>query len=447
MFLAAALLVPAGRAVADSTFGGVVYSRLNLDLQQDDPWEDHLEWRNKLFVRLQSDVGDDTQAVFSTLLEHNTLTSQETVADYRLGLWEGYVRFRWDDFELFAGKQIADWGMSDASVVDVLNPRDLTEFVKVEEEFAKLPVLMLRGVYITGDEQFELAYVPFYVPSELSLYGSDWSLVKRGALADIQEGDLDADAFARQGIQPGYEEYPPYNAVNGMVAARWLHLGYDFDYQITVMNGWELLPLFKFEPDFLTYVNSQEGSARETLESLQPQEIAAYAPLYRSRPIRQTQVGGGFAGILGDSTVRGEVSVVHPQELYTSRFELTEHTIAMGTFGIDRFLPGNIYANVNYLGAWVGQYPDEGLYLIDRYNHFLLGVLRGSYLGETLAPEIRAIVSLSDFGWFVNPKIPYKLTDNLQMTLGAYIIKGGEDTIFGQFQDNSYTYLQAKYSF
>ena len=435
----------AGTAAA-SSIGGLGYSRLNVDLRLDNPHDDHLEWRNKLFVQFEGEPRDNWRAVFSVLAEHNTLTAQETRLEYELALYEAYGRYRSGDFDLYVGRQIADWGMADASVVDNLNPRDLSEFITREDEFTKLPVTMLRGVYYSGDNQFELAYIPFYKPSRMDFYGSDWALVNGGTLAEYR-GDVDADAFARQGVRPGVDKFPDDNFVNGTVGARWVHHGLDFDYQLSVINGWELFPLFEFNPDFVEYLEAQPEGALRTIESLQPQEIIAYSPLYESRPIRQTQIGGGMAGILGDSTARAEAAVITPQELYTQDLELTRHTIATGTVGVDRFLPLNIYANLSYLGAWISDYPEEGLMLLDRYNHYVIALLRASYLGERLTPEFRGMFNLGQSDFFINPRLPYRVTDNVQLTLGLYLIEGDEDTMLGQFSDNSFVYTQLRYAF
>jgi hypothetical protein len=431
---------------ASSELGGIGYSRVNVDVKQENPYEDNLEWRNKLFVELRGEPRENILAVFSALAEHNTLSGRRTRAEYTLGLYEGYVRFRWGMFDLFAGKQVVDWGVADVSILDNLNPRNLEEFVAREEEFAKIPQLMLRGVYLLDNGSLEAAYVPFYVPSYMPLFGSDWAMLNNQALGDY-EGEMDADTFLAQGAKPGIDDYPAYNFVNGTVAGRWTHSGDWGDYQLSVFNGWELFPLFEFNRDFVNYLAQQPEGARKTLEGLTPQEVIAYAPLYRSRPIRQTQVGGGFSGYLGESTVRGELAVIHPQELYTTDFELTEHTVVAGTLGIDRFLPLGIYGNVSYLGAYVGDYPDEGLFLLQRYNHYVIAFLRASLFDAWVTPEIRAVVNLGQGDSYLSPRVAFRLMDNTQLSVGAHLLNGPQDTIFGQMSDNSFVFTQLRYAF
>ncbi len=356
------------------------------------------------------------------------------------------MRHRTGDFDLFVGKQKVNWGVGDVSVLDAINPRNMEEFVAREDEFAKLPVLMVRGVYLLDNGSMEFIYQPFYEPTNMPLFGSDWAMINNEAVGAYR-GEIDVDAVFLQGAKPGIEAFPEANAVNGALAGRWNTSGDSFDYQVQIVNGWELFPLFEFNPDFVRYLEAQPEGARRTLESLSPQEALAYAPLYESRPIRQTMVGGGMSGFLGDWTLRAEAASIHPQELYTTDFKLTEHTIATGSFGLDRFLPWSLYANVTYLAAWISGYPDEGLFLVDPYNHFVVGLLRGGYFDDLLTPELRVVYNIGRGDSMVNPRIPIRLADAVQLTLGAYLLSGEAETIFGQFSDNGFGYAQLRYAY
>lgn len=426
--------------------GGVAYSRINVDLRQDNPFEDNTELRSKLFLEVKGEPRENLLAHVSALAEHTVLSGQRTRMSYQLGLYEGFLRWRKDRWDFFAGSQIVDWSQADVSVLDNLNPRNLSEFFAREDEFLKLPVLMGRAVYALDENTFEGAYLPFYVPSRFDLYGSDWSMLNNKALGDYQ-GEIDTDVYMRQGFKPGIDDYPEANGVNGTFGFRWIHRGERFDTQLSATNGWATLPLFQFNPDFARYLAAQPEGARKTLQTLTPQEVLAYSPLYRSRPVRQTQFGGGFSGPLGDSTLRGELAVVHPQELYTNAFRLTRHTLVPGTLGLDRFFPLNLYANISYLGAYVGQYPREGLFLLRRYNHFALAMLRASYFDDWFTPEARAIVDLNRGSYLVNVRLPVKVADTTLFTLGVYAINGPIDSLFGQLRENGLVYAQIRYSF
>lgn len=442
-----AAAAPAARA--ETVMSGVGYSRAGADLRQETPYEDNREWRNKLFLELKADPYEELRAVISVLAEHNTLAGTTTRLGYGLGLYEGYVRLRKGDFDFFVGKQTVDWSKADVSVIDTLNPRNLEEFAGREDEFVKIPTLMARAVYTRGDDTFEAAYVPFYVPSNFQLYGSDWAALNNNAFG-AYEGDINLKLYTQQGFKPGIDDYPENNGVNGTVALRWNRMGENFDYQLSYVNGWAQLPLFEFNAEFAKYLAAQPAGARKTLQTLTPQEVLAFSPLYESRPVRQNQLGFGTSGALGESTVRGELTVIHPQELYTTDFKLTENTLAAGTAGFDRFLPGNLYVNLSYLGAYVADYPRGGLYLVKEWNHLAIGVLRGGFFDERFAPELRAIVNVLEEDYMLNPRLPVKLFDNTTVTAGAYYLQGAQknrDTLFGQFRENSFAYLQLRQSF
>jgi hypothetical protein len=446
MAVATAAVFARGAASADTSLSGLFYSRANADLQQNSRFEDNREWRNKVFLELKADTSDNTQAVFSLLGEHATLAGSDTSLVYGVALHEGYLRLRSDRFDFYLGKQTVDWSKADVSVVDTINPRNFEEFAAREEEFVKIPSLMLRAVYSGDEHTFEALYVPVYHPSQFNLYGSDWAMLNNDALGDYQ-GEIDLGLYTKQNLKPGLDDYPEQNFINGTIGGRWGYRGEEFDYQVSYVNGWELLPLFEFNQDFASYLAAQPEGARKTLQTLTPQEFAAFSPLYRSRPIRQNQLGFGTSGYLGDSTVRAEVTVVHPQELYTNDFRLSEHSISAATFGIDRFLPANLYLNVSYLGAHVGQYPSGGLYLVREWNHFGVAVLRGTYFGDRFAPELRSMANILRGDYMLNPRLPYKLADNTTLSVGAYYMQGKQDSIFGQFRQNNFAYVQLRQSF
>ena len=451
-------------ASAETSLSGLVYSRVNIDFRHERtaPFEDDKEWRNKVFVELKSDVSENLSATFSLLAEHDTLSGLNTRLNYRLGLYEGYARLKKGDWDFYLGKQTVDWGKADVSLIDSVNPRNLTEFAGREDEFLKIPTLMGRAVLTRGANTFEALYEPFYTPSQLSLYGTDWSLINSNKMGSYH-GDIDVALYAKQGFKPGVDDYPDPNAVNGSVAVRWNHQGDGFDYQLSYLNGWAVLPLFDFNKDFAAYLAAQPEGARKTLFTLSPQEVIAFSPLYRSRPVRQNQIGFGTSGYVGESTVRAELTAIQPQQLYTNQFKLTEHTIGAGTVGIDRFFPGNLYANAAYLGAFVGQYPKEGVYLLREWNHFGVLVLRGNYFDDRFNPELRAVANAWVFhgnlkaAFMLNPRLPLKVAENTNLILGAYWLNGpgsssdipvaGDESVFGQFQENSYAYLQLRRSF
>ena len=254
--IALALLLTAWPARADVTLRGLAYSRLNVDLRQDNPYEDNLEWHNKLFFEVKADKSENVQAVMSVLGEHNTYSGLNTRLEWNLSLYEGYVRLQKSRWNFYLGQQLVDWSQADVSVLDTINPRNLEEFVTREDEFVKIPTLMARAVYSGDDDTLEFLYEPFYSPSKLRLYGNDWALLNNKALGGYQ-GQIDTGIYMKQGIQPGLNDYPANNAVNGTLAARWVHHGDQFDYQVQALNGWAVLPLYEFNQDFIKYLEAQ----------------------------------------------------------------------------------------------------------------------------------------------------------------------------------------------
>jgi hypothetical protein len=75
--------------------------------------------------------------------------------------------------------------------------------------------------------------------------------------------------------------------------------------------------------------------------------------------------------------------------------------------------------------------------------------LRISYqfLNETLTTEIAAVQFFQDGDAAVSPKITYKATDTLRLTLGGQVFSGPAESFFGGQQDNTNAYLEVRWGY
>lgn len=75
--------------------------------------------------------------------------------------------------------------------------------------------------------------------------------------------------------------------------------------------------------------------------------------------------------------------------------------------------------------------------------------LRISYqfLNETLTTEIAAVQFFQEGDGVVAPKITYKATDTLRLTLGGQYFSGPDESLFGAQKDNSTTYFEVRWGY
>ncbi len=115
--------------------------------------------------------------------------------------------------------------------------------------------------------------------------------------------------------------------------------------------------------------------------------------------------------------------------------------------GVDRLFKGDFYVNAQFIQKIIFDYGRE--YLEDEFQS---GVSLYTYkefelFNRKIVPEVRALYEINGNGFFITPKVTYKWSDTLEISLGMNIFEGDRDTIFGYFTDNDQVFFEAKYIF
>ncbi len=121
------------------------------------------KFKNRFLIfdeRLQLEVGTNVQGVrveAKTQLVANLLEGRDVGVRFR----ELYGERDWDTFEIAAGQQIITWGVTDFwPIVDILNPRDLSQFRTWKPIDEKLAAPMLRMTKYLGRATFHVIAMP-----------------------------------------------------------------------------------------------------------------------------------------------------------------------------------------------------------------------------------------------------------------------------------------------
>ena len=84
----------------------------------------------------------------------------------------------------------------------------------------------------------------------------------------------------------------------------------------------------------------------------------------------------------------------------------------------------------------------------DEFRHLLTLRLTKLAMDKNLVLSLFTFYSPSDEDYYLRPKVSYKFTDNLNVTIGGNIFGGEDDyTFFGQLRRNDNTYLRVRYGF
>ncbi len=427
---------------------GEIISRINIDFIRNNKYEFSPEWLNKFYISISGDIKDSLSAKVSVLDKYYYFHSG--VGDYynnNLSLFEFNITKNYNKFDLSAGNLIVSWGVSDLSPIDVVNPSEAEEFIFTEDEFAKLPTLMVKGDYYISDQTtLEGIYVPFYKPSHFVLIDSDWSILPREnyyRTAEEYKKEYGID-IKNSGISPYVMEYPEDSPFNGEVGFLIKSYREGYDFQIAIHYGWEKMPLPQFNSDLINYLKNY-SDPYDAINNLSPLEEISFMPLMIFKPRRMLTAGGGISTSIGSVGVRTEAAIHTNSGIYTSHLELLHVPTLVWNIGADYNFPYNLYGNIIII--WDHFFVNQPTYLYKKDNIFGVGLLRGSYFHDTLTLEGDLIYAFTQYQWILSLKTNYQYSDSISLLASINIIEAAKGTLLYQFRKNDFYSIGIKYSF
>ncbi len=437
-----------GGETAGVKFEGKIFSKLNSDLHQDSKYEFTEEWITGIYLSFSGDIKSNF-SFFSSFLDkyYYFHSSYNDYFNNRFQPFEFYVKKSSDKWDITAGNQIVSWGVSDVSPIDVVNPQEMDEFIFSEEDFAKLPVLMLRGDYYVNDQTtIEGIYVPFYKPSHFVLINSDWSILPREMYyRTVEEYRKEYGVNIEESGTTSYvTDYPKNSPFNGEIGFLLKSYREGYDYQVAIHYGWEKMPFPEFNPDLVEYLKSTD-KPMDALNNLSPLEQISFLPMMKFKPHRIFTFGGGISTTFKSVGIRSEGALHTNSSIYNVHLELLHVPSLTWNIGADYNFPHNLYGNI--LITWVHFFTNAKTYLFKRDNIFTISLLRGSYFHDTLTLEGRFIFALTQYQMILSLKATYQYSDFISFFGSLNIIDAEKDSLLYQFRKNDFLTTGIRYSF
>lgn len=318
--------------------------------------------------------------------------------DLRLG--EAYLeldQFIWDNLDLKLGKQRIAWGAADKfNPTDNLNPDDFTDSLDFG---AKVPTLALKGDYYLGDYTITGVWLPFFEPA----------LLPRGGTLSLL------------GQVPDRVELPEKTIDKGMFALKFSGVAFNLDYSLSYFKGFDDLPV-EFD--------NSDG-------------------LEMSFPEMQV-LGFDFSGEFRSLGFWGETAMFFPEEVKSGTdVILSNDPYFKHTFGVDYTFKNGVYLETQYVHGFFTERGRGNLHdylIVSVERKFLNDDLKLSLGGALEAKDIRGNVQ-DNYGTGLFPEISYRPVDNVELTLGAFLLNGKEGTLFGSWKDLDQVYFKTKLSF
>lgn len=438
-------------------FKGTFYSRVVGDYYRNSKYEHFGEWRNKLFLSIDSRPWRKVNLHTSVKIDYSLLISErEERTDLSFDLFELYAHYEGKKFDIYAGKQTVTWGVGDVSILDIVNPRDISEGAYLESDFIKIPIISFRFIYYFSDmSEGEFLFIPFYEPNRFSFIGTDWSIISNEILQKNERIDeLNAiDRLLSGAINPFLKDYPEKDFLHPETGVRFTMRMTDFDATFVIFAGYTDFPYPHFNPDYVKRVQQTSGdlTTEEKIFSITPMDMITYSKPFDDvdfvtlRPDFFLSTGAGISSDIKGYGIRVEFLLSYPNYFIGENLGVVKKlTLAFGG-GIDKtFLDNRVYLNLIYNLMYVNDF-DQDLFLTERFNSAVGGMARVKIVEEKLSADAGGTYDITFKDFILFFQLTYSFSDSFQLSGGTRILHGREVTPFGYFEENSGFYIMIKY--
>jgi hypothetical protein len=392
-------------------------------------------------ARLQLEAKSATTTARASLLFRRDFADP---ARDRTDAEEAYLDFGRGTTRIRAGRSLHRWGVSNIyKPSDILNPTDYTDFL----EYEKRGSFSLWARRSLGPVFVELFYLPLPEPDIIPLpsgVAADGTLVAssrwvRGSLPIEQGGVPVAYRFGEPATRPpSARNTQGALRLSGQLARFELSAGYAY--------------LFDHVPLLVPYATPMSDHIEVELR-----------PEYRRRHFAMV----GIARSFGKSRLALDASISIPRDLPDNRPAVeSDDGFATVVFSFDhvtRELAPNhtlqVAVDLTTTQPLEGELPLDDVSRL-RYPFVLAAMGRVSYhAGNDKHFHLEVIESFEGFGlgrlegsggksaFILQPKVELTFSSYVQMEIGATLLVGNDNTLFGRYRDNSRFFWSAKTDF
>ena len=244
---------------------------------------------------------------------------------------------------------------------------------------------------------------------------------------------------------------PEEKGYNGELAARWSSRVGRVDYSLSAFYTYDDMPAFSLDFSVFQRFNLRDEDTRRFLENAEVSDLARLAHIFRMEFKRQWIVGADFETFVGASSLRGEAAITFDKVFYRSDLSQADRPVLNWVVGIDRTLPGNLYANLQALQVILLRYDSD---IIDeRVRTGMTAALRRRFFNDQLQLKLSSLLFFDDGDYFLNLEADYNLADNVALAGGINIFQGPRDDALlktrtiASFTNNDQVYSRVLYHF
>jgi hypothetical protein len=344
-------------------------------------------------------------------LADNFPKSAERGLEWEYELRETYLDYSAGNLDLRAGKQQIVWGESlGLFFADVVNAKDLREYILPDFEWIRIPQWGLDAEWSQEDFHAELVWLPILQFNRLAPSGAEFEF-PYPVPAGVPFTSMDPST-------------PPSSFNNGEAGGRLSYL----------VDGWDLSGFY-----FYTWDKSPIPYRR----------IVGGAYQFHPEYERAHLMGLTVSKDVQDVVLRGEMVYNPNQSLATfdTRDEdgileksVVDYVLGAGYTWFDR-----LQTNLQWMQRVIPNHRD--LMEEDAVRSHVSLWAKMDFLDGKLEPECLVLTGATEVDLLYQPKVTYNATDNLELTVGADVFQGRQAGLLGRFDDKSRVYTEVTYHF
>lgn len=443
LFIFGLLILICAKSLADTELNGFIKSDNRLLVSEDKLT--FVDIYNTLRLKVNAKVSDKVYAFSSLDLRYHDFSRTESPAELGerekinpldLGVWEAYVDlfgFPLENLDLRIGKQRIAWGTADTlNPTDNLNPDDFSDPLDFGR---KLPTTAFNATYYLGDYTLTGIWQPALRPVLLPQTG--FTFAQEMPSLPLPPTLTVAEREKRLLL-------PEWSLKNSMFAAKLKSTLLNVDSSLSYFRGFDDIPILKS----ITATPIDATSLKITSELSFP---------------KLNVIGADLAGEFFSIGFWGEGAIFLPDEesvlLITApgpqgtpqtekQTMLKDEAYFKYTVGLDYTFKGGIYINAQYMHGFFHERGQENL------QDYIIARVEKEFFNEELKVALNGGVEIKEFddiknniGYIVVPELTLKPADNVEITLGTFLLDGKDRTLFGQWKDQDQAYLKVKVDF